>query len=332
MKKVINTEFTEVNLVASVGHNYTKDERKDDYTVIIAHRGDPLGLWATIHGCEAASASDRKYSYVIVANGMDEVPQNTYFLKEGLETEKKLGAFIHTKSPLAPPTARQLGVEQATGNVLFFFDNHCIPVDLYFERGLIHMKEYGIDLLHSTTQYWTGKYKHYHYPLTLEDNFWVTNPSETPIKDTPYYCACGGAGGFAVSKEAFDKVGGYGPIGLFEGWGGEETYLDLKMWMFGYKVGVHPNMLHWHYEAVRSYARHNTPEFYINLMTAANALGGKKWLDKVSSSFSTGGNYTDKLRDIAHSRSSKHHDWIAANAKYSLDEVLELFKRDGIAH
>jgi hypothetical protein len=320
------------NLIATVGHNYTKDERKDDFTIIIAHRGDPFGLWATIHACEADLGAVKNYSYVIVANGMDEIPQNTYFLKEGLEKLGKMGAFIHHRSPLAPPAARQLGADAATGKVLFFFDNHCIPDVWYFGKMLSSIQEFGYDLVHSTTQYWAGKYKHYHYPLTLEDNFWVTTISETPLRDTTYDCACGGAGGFAVKKETFDKVGGYGHIGLFDGWGGEETYLDLKMWMLGYKVGLDPEALHWHYASERSYSRHYTPDFYTNLLTAAYVLGGDKWLDKVSNGLSSSANYSPSLRDIAHSRGSQHRQWIAANAKYTLDEVLEMFKRDGIAH
>jgi hypothetical protein len=314
------------NLVATVGHDHSKTERKDDFTIIIPHRGDPMGLWATVHGCESAmlSYASHKYSYVIVANGMDEIPENTFFLKEGLEAQGKLSAFIHVKSPLAPPEARQLGADAATGEILFFFDNHCIPEYGYFEEMLAYMDKY--DLLHSTTQYWTGKYKHYHYPLTLEDNFWVTNPAEHPVNLTAYDCACGGAGGFAVRKAAFDSAGGYGHVGLFKGWGGEETYLDLKLWMFGFRVGVNPFALHWHYASQRSYDRHNTPEFYQNLMTAAYVLGGDKWLDKVAASFDK-----PEFKDIITSR-KEHRDWIAANAKYTLDEVLEKFKREGIAH
>jgi hypothetical protein len=188
------------------------------------------------------------------------------------------------------------------------------------------MEDCGMDMIHSTTQYWLGKHKHYHYPLTLEDNFWVTTIAETPLKESPYYCACGGAGGFAVSKKVFDEVGGYGPIGLFKGWGGEETYLDLKMWMFGHTVGIDPNTLHWHYASKREYDRHHTPEFYQNLMTAAYVLGGDKWLDKVAASFDK-----PQMKDIITTR-KEHRDWIAANAKYTLDEVLEKFKREGIAH
>lgn len=319
------------SLVGSIGHDYTKDIRQDDFTIIIAHRGDPMGLWMTVNACEEA-AYGHKYSYVIVMNGEDTIPENTFFLKEGLETMNKCGAFIHHKSPLAPPSARQLGAEAATGKVLFFFDNHCIPHSIYFDVALARMKELKMDVLHSSTQGWAGGYTHYHYPLTLEHNFWVGSIAEQPNETTPYRIAAAGAGGFAVTKSAFNAVGGYGPIGLFEGWGGEETYFDLKMAMFGKSVWIDPDLVHYHFASSRSYTRHNTPEFYTNLLTSSYVLGGDKWLSTVSSAFASNVVSASNLADIARSRGAKHRAWIEANATYTLDEVLEKFKLEQVAH
>lgn len=321
-------------LVGSVGHNYSLDERKDDFTIIIAHRGDPMGIWATVHACEnVATGYGYTYSYVIVLNGQNDIPENTFFLKEGLESLGKCGAFIHHKSPLAPPAARQLGAEAATGEFLFFFDNHCIPEDKYFVRALRQMKLHRMDMLHSVTQAWVGGYKHYHYPITLSTNFWVTNISEEPASIEPYRIAVAGAGGFSVTKAAFDVVGGFGPIGLFEGWGGEETYFDLKMAMFGKSNWIDPDLLHWHYASQRTYTRHATPEFYTNLLTSSYVLGGDKWLSTVSSGIASNCDFSvSNLTDIARSRGAAHRAWIETNATYTLDEVLETFNRDNIAH
>jgi hypothetical protein len=41
-----------------------------DFSIIIAHRGNTLGLWATIHSCEVELAgSDFDYEYIVVTNG-----------------------------------------------------------------------------------------------------------------------------------------------------------------------------------------------------------------------------------------------------------------------
>lgn len=320
------------SLVGSTGHDYTKDNRQDDFTIVIAHRGDPMGLWMTINACEEAAPYWHKYSYVIVMNGEDTIPENTFFLKEGLERMNKCGAFIHHKSPLAPPSARQLGAEAATGKVLFFFDNHCIPHSIYFDVALARMKERDMDMLHSVTQSWAGMHKHYHYPLTLDTNFWVTNIAEEPFSTEPHRVAVSGHGGFAVTKAAFDAVGGYGPIGLFEGWGGEETYFNLKMAMFGKSVWLDPELVHYHFASKRSYTRHSTPAFYTNLLTSSYVLGGDKWLSAVSSAFASNVVSASNLADIARSRGAKHRAWIEANATYTLDEVLEKFKLEQVAH
>jgi hypothetical protein len=320
-------------LVGSVGHDYTLDNRQDDFTIIIAHRGDPMGLWLTVNSCETVIPYGHKYSYVIVVNGEDTIPENTFFLKEGLEARNKCGAFIHHKSPLAPPTARQLGAEAATGKYLFFFDNHCIPQGAYFDEALSEFKGRNrVDLLHSATQDTSGGMTQYHYPLTLKDNFWVNNIAEKPAKSYTHRIAAAGAGAFAVTKSAFDAVGGYGPIGLFEGWGGEETYLDLKMAMFDKTVWLDPCLRHYHYFGNRSYTRHNTPEFYTNLLTSSYVLGGEKWLSTVSSAIASNVGSASNLVDIARSRGAVHRAWIESNATYTLDEVLEKFKREQVAH
>lgn len=270
-----------------------------DFTIIIPHRGSVLGLWATITSCEEDLLDTRfTYNYVIVVNGEKENSNSDLkTLRVHLATSGKLKDWVHIVDNLPPPAARELGVAHADGKYLFFFDNHCLVSKGYFNRAMFDFDKYGMDVLHSTTQYYGGGPKCYHYTLCLERNFWAESCDQPHANNIlkPYPMAVGGHGGFAVKSDSWREVGGYGPPGLFKGYGGEEVYFDMKMWMLGKSVWIDPLVLHYHYAGERGYKRHYTDEFYVNLMVCANVIGGRKWMNKVFESFSTKGRFIKYL-------------------------------------
>jgi hypothetical protein len=309
---------------------------KKDISVIIPHRGNPIGLWATIHGCEIDLInSGLTYEYIVVANGDRELPFELKELKHQLGD--KIGEFIHNPPPLAPPSARQLGAECAVGETLFFFDNHCLVNRGFFQQALSRMKELGADILHSTTIYYANK-PHYHYVLSLDKDFWVQESKEAPMyyRTEPYRIAMAGHGGFSVRRDTFFEIGGYGPLEMFQGWAGEESYFDLKAAMFGKTNWLDPTLIHYHYASEnRGYPKIHSDNFYRNMMVAANCIGGKVWVDKVFNTFKSGPKQVSDLtiEDLyaqAIERSDKHRQWIEQHKTFTLEEVLEGFKANNV--
>jgi hypothetical protein len=315
-----------------------------DFTIVLAHRGNTLGLWATVHSCEIELAgSDFDYNYVILQNGMTiNEPltgkkvhkQDPDFINmvDTLSRSGKLKQVISHPEALAPPTARQYATVFADGDLLFFFDNHCLVAKDYFARAVLDFKHYPIDLLHSATRFYAGDITAYHYRLQLEKNFWADAATFPQLELKPYKIAAGGHGGFIVRREVWEKTEGYWRG--FKGYGGEEMYYDLKLWQLGYSVWLDPRVIHYHYAGVRGYARHYTDEYYINMMACANIIGGYKWMEKVYSSFNTtagkvGKNMFD-LCMIAQERSQPHADYLAGIRKMDLDELLRFFDDNGI--
>jgi hypothetical protein len=312
-------------------------------TIIIPHRGNPLGLWATIHSCESDLLRERdvkiEWNYVLVTNG-EKLPVEAVATIEQLKMTGRLLGHIHSPEPLTPPVARSKGAAIADGELLFFFDNHCLVEPRYFARAFTDYERYRYGMLHSTTIFHSGDGPHYHYQLRLEQNFWggTTHFCESDI--LPYKIACGGHGGIVVPKNVWNEVGGYGPDYLFRGYGGEETIFDLKLWLYGYDVMIDPRMIHYHYAGVRGYARHYTDDYYINLMVSANVIGGEKWLYKVFNSFVdttknnlrvTGSRDWYDLLIEAYERSAQYAAEVRARSKYrSLDELLEMFRSNCI--
>jgi hypothetical protein len=308
-----------------------------DFSIIIAHRGNTLGLWATIHSCEVELAgSDFDYEYIVVTNGEESKYDELDLLIGFVAKSGKLGDHYYHPQPLSPPSARQLGSETASGRLLFFFDNHCIPCRHYFHRAIEQVNAHGIDILHSCVAYAIGE-ERYHYELSLEKNFWMCNESFAPVDPiNPYQIAMAGHGGFVVRKSTWDVMEGYGPLLMFEGWGGEEPYFDLKAARMGFSVWLDPLLMHYHFPtAKRGYERHGSDDMLRNFMLAAYMIGGQWWLDTVYKSFSHEPKKPSplslsELRDLARARGESHRQWINRHSVRSLDEVLHEYRRNGI--
>lgn len=317
-----------------------------DFSIIIAARGDAIGLWATIHSCEIElEGSGYDYEYCLCLNGEGEqrkVPgaplmgPDVHTLVTNLEKSGKLGHLSIYQTNLSPPTARQIATEHAVGKYLFFFDNHAMVAKGYFNRALHDMQEYRMDMLHSTTKWFEGDDNIvFHYDLTLSRNFWAKGcliPEWSGTK--PYRIAAGGHGGFVVRADVWKEVGGYWDG--FVGYGGEEIYFDLKMAQLGKTNWIDPKLVHWHYAGRRGYPRHYTDDYYKNMLMCANIIGGEDWMVRVAHSFhdkfprSKQEPY-DLLME-SYYKSEPHAKHLASIRQRTLDEQLEVFRCEGIAH
>ncbi len=312
-------------------------------SIIIPHRGNDLGLWATVTSCEnELIKSGIEVEYIFITNGDKELNPDSKAVIEHVRLAGTLKHHEHFVEGLTPPDARQIGSTYADGEYLFFFDNHCIVTKDYFKRAIHDFETYDIDLLHSTTQYYVDDPKCYHYNLKLKYNFWGSANAKPRQEMKPYQIAVGGHGGFAVKRTSWEEVGGYGPKGLFDGYGGEEVYTDLKFWLYGKKVWLDPLILHYHFAGSRGYKRHYYDGYYTNMMASANLIGGEKWLNLVFESFcdgskhtrfSTGPELTDMfdLYTIALDRTKEYRKEIVSKSNKTLDELITWFREQDIA-
>jgi len=310
-----------------------------DISIIIPHRGNALGLWATIHSCENdLQRSSLDYNYVIVSNGEELGPETSAILKS-LGNSGRLLKHEHSDESLSPPKAREIGAQIADGALLFFFDNHCLVASQYFDRAILDFENRDIDILHATTQFYTGGETNYHYRLKLDYNFWAEYSTYPTMPHKPYQIAACGHGAFAVRKSVWNDIGGYGPSSLLRGYGGEEMIFNLKAGLLGKKTFLDPKLGHYHFNGFRGYLRHYTDEYYTNLMVSAHVIGGEKWLYKVYESFSTGGKHLrmksersmyDLMVD-AYERSKEYAQDVASRASESLDEMLLRYRISDVA-
>lgn len=281
-----------------------------------------------------------KYNYVLVFNGSAKLTTVEEKLIHFLHKAGRLKRAIIKIAPMSPPSARQLAAQYAEGNILFFFDDHCVVARDYFRRAIADFEHYGeeMDMLHSATIFHPGEMTHFHYHLTLERNFWAKSSAVPEHELKPYRIAVGGHGGFAIRKSTWDEVGGYWDG--FNAYGGEEVYLDMKLALLGKKNWLDPKMIHYHYGGARSYPRHYTPDYYRNMMMCANIIGGYDWMMRVYKNFSKSmmlrpnGSKPQTMFDLlieAYDQSKTHAEYIASIRHRTLDEQLAMFRREQVA-
>lgn len=296
-----------------------------------------MGLWMTIESCEMAlRGKDISYEYSIVMNGADKIPENMKFAIKVLRESGKLAQMALHPAPMSPPSARQLATQFCKGKYLFFFDDHCIVENNYFTRAIETMDATGAALLHSTTRFHSDAPYHFEYILRLETNFWATTLNPKPQrKHDPYRVAMGGHGGCVLRRDVWETVGGYWTG--FDGYGGEETYIAFKLWMFGYEVWVDPKLIHYHFAGERPYSKHFTDDYFRNMMMCANIIGGEEWAGRVYDKFSEcakqdSGKSMFDLYMEAIDRSREHAQQIAGRRLRTLDQQLQEFITKDIPH
>ena len=317
-----------------------------DFSICLAHRGDPSHLWFTVMSIENELAkSPYDYEYCIAINGEQNYKGKKYqVIQEDLHRVlhylHKSGKLTHAtvkQASVTPQAARQIASDKATGKYLFFFDNHCLVEPDYFGRAIAEFENRPIDLLHSTTRFHMAEELHYHYKLKLNTNFWAESSFNPPINGLlPYRCAAGGHGGFAVRNDVWKEVEGYKWSTQFQGYAGEEIYCDVLMGMMDKQVWLSPHMIHDHWAGKRGYARHYTQDFYRNLLSCAYILGDEKYMYKVYDTFvqatlQKGVKMYDILQE-AYYRSIDARAWVKQRAVRTLDEQIEYYRRNGIAH
>ena len=232
--------------------------------------------------------------------------------------------------PRSAALARNIGAEEAEGDVLWFIDGHILFTPDSVPTTLELLKKANVVHLPCS---WGGinPDRCYHYNLTLEKNFWGTN---TPYlkSSEPYEVSAFAHHILAISKDDFQRVGGYNPN--FHGYGGEEVYFDFKCWMMGLNVMINTYGHLSHVYGVHKYGGTNW-ELRRNLLLGAYVLGGDEWPQKVLDWNRE--NEPDNIyrewvsaAEDAKTHAEEERVWLEKNRVKTLGEVLDFFRVNDI--
>jgi hypothetical protein len=98
------------------------------------------------------------------------------------------------------------------------------------------------------------------------------------IRDDEYfYIPALGHCSVGVLRKQFLDYGGYPKV--HRSYGGGEFYINMKWWMFGSSVAVHPQAIGYHLASGRGYVWHHD-DYLHNVFNIGYALGMDDWLER----------------------------------------------------
>ncbi|MDQ0246440.1 glycosyltransferase involved in cell wall biosynthesis [Bacillus fengqiuensis] len=138
---------------------------------------------------------------------------------------------------LGAAMARNVGADHAKGNYLIFCDAHLFFEDYWIDRMMELIIEGTADAVNpgiadAANQLSIGY--GYHWNQDLEPKWNIAYRSE------PYPSPLLAGGCLAITREAFFDIGGFERG--FQVWGREDEEISLKLWLFGYKCYIQPNV------------------------------------------------------------------------------------------
>lgn len=319
-----------------------ESETKDDLllSVIIPARNEFPNIVHTIyslwHAFEADGFDPNEMEIIIVNNCSTDWQDEKYkWEKPGDRgtTEHLLprGAFWARKirviyDPIAGNhSARNKGAEQARGKYLFFSDAH-----MAYKPGFFKLMFDTIDktqgMFHGCIA-WMGAYpahptgKGCSYTLKLGEEVKGTWNNYHISQDHYFYIPALGHCSVGVLRKQFLEFGGYPKI--HRSYGGGEFYLNLKWWMFGSSVSVHPQAVGYHLSSGRGYSW-NHDDYVHNVLNIGIALGMDDWTERAYFNWLRRGNkkVLSRMYEEAKKETKKDREFIKNKRKYSFNEVL----------
>lgn len=227
-------------------------------------------------------------------------------------------------------SARNTGAKFARGKYLFFCDGHLAIRSGAFAAMIKAIDETG-GLVHPVIE-WMGAYPPkggWQYSLKLGEKFWGTWNRLAVDLERPFYIPMSGHCCLGMLREQFEKFHGYNDF--FRVYGGGETYLDLKWWMFGSTSVTVPKALVYHLSAGRGYS-YKMDDLIHNMALSAYLIGGMKWWERILITYlnkpHTNKDAVHKLCEEGLEEGKEDRKFIEANTKVSFPKVLETLPWD----
>jgi glycosyltransferase involved in cell wall biosynthesis len=305
-------------------------------SLVIPSRGESLGLWATVASAKSdLLASGEPFEIIAVVNG--EPPGiASWMLREDF-------CRIIYSAASSPQEARHQGLLQAKSDFVFFADAHCVFPPRWFLSMREEADRSGTDAIFGGTRFLSGAT--YGMRLGWREYLWGSDVIyEKHLKahsgELPAPIAIIGHGAFGIRKRAYLESGGYWLA--LRGFGGEETQLNLKLWMMSFRCHVTPRCYHWHYSMPgerRGPELFNGRQFVRNFLMIAAAYGGPERVQKSHHSFCVHywknedlypGICEEVLSDPA---VAEERAFVDANCRYkNLEELRAMFDAEGVIH
>lgn len=257
---------------------------------------------------------------------------------------KSLNALSYD-TKLSHWNAKNYAVQNSTGDVLFFIDSHCILT----KNALVNMFNYYIahyDALHGTLHMpilymneLRGRELEYKMVCNITDDRQGLdgNPKNSPhnlhyvftrIRNRQAHrVSCMSMCGAMMSREIFDKLGGWPTeLGIY---GGGENFINFTLAVMGYHINVfsYPNAVH-HYAEKRGYSW-NYNDWIRNRIIASYMCGGEEWSHVFAVNAKGRRNVLESMWQDVVTKCKAHREHIEKSVVMSPQEWVEQEAREG---
>jgi glycosyltransferase involved in cell wall biosynthesis len=217
----------------------------------------------------------------------------TYENRSGAAVEACAGKnpwlkYVKYEDRLSHWQAKRVGVEASTGDTLLFLDAHVVASDMGISDMLRQYNYNGfwegdktlseMATLHMPLTYKILEWRRLIYKLVIEReafysySFTGFRPSEE-IYEVPCMSTCG----MMISREIYDKIGGW-PTGLGI-YGGGENFMNFTLAVCGFKKYIYPSATLYHHGDKRDY-HYVYDDMVTNRMIAHYLFGGEVGLQR----------------------------------------------------
>lgn len=316
---------------------------KPEISIVISARNEFPNIAHTVHsiisdleiaGYGYKAGEPPKFEIIIADNGSEDrtveffTYSKSYSSPSGLERSPRgmitNGYLKYVFDPImGNVSARNTGTRWARGKYLFFCDAHIALRPGTFTHMIEAIDKYG-GIVHPVIE-WMGAYPPkggYQYSLKLGEKFWGTW-NRLKVSDEPFFIPMSGHCMLGMLRQQFLDFHGYNDF--FRVYGGGETYLDLKWWMFGSNSVVVPKAMVYHLSAGRGYS-YKMDDLIHNMALSAYLIGGMKWWERILITYinkpGTNHEYVKKLCNEALEEGKDDRDFILANQKLEFETVL----------
>jgi len=295
--------------------------------VTIAARNEyPQIVW-TIYSIINDIPEGEDYQIILVSNG--EATSDKYeqrkkmdkWLSEVPLSKRGILKVISLDEPINTYKAFQLAIDTYDcKDILMYCCAHIAVERGTLAKMLDLVRQDDVGLVHSPMLYMggmvdkTGRSKLYGYNDPIGQGWNWTRHSDRP------YRWHGGGGALSMIKLSDWSDIKAVDLPLISGYDKTEMLLDMKMWMFGKSVWIHPDCLYYHWAKSRGYSW-TMGQFYYNAFLTYYSLGGEEFLREMNSkeAYPQPDSFLEKVMEAA----EEHRQFILGNAKWTLNEVLQ---------
>jgi len=282
-----------------------------------------------------------EYEVIYINNWCDEVARQVIDGKNRVEDKSadavkacagrgnKWLRYLHYKDKLSHWQAKNLGVQNSTGDFLWFVDAHCVAGTSIVR--MLNFYEKHHDELNGTM----------HLPLTykiLEGHrliyklVWVPETHElhysfTTYRDSkaPYEVAAMSTCGMLMSRQVYNKLGGWPKeLGIY---GGGENFINYSLATMGMKKWIYPDEPLYHHGEKRGY-NWNYDDSLRNRFIAYFCACGRDFAEKAMEGSKGRPQTKRNILDDVIAKCSDHQKLIERQRKYTIYEWLSRWKKD----